>query len=401
MHKIRRRGWKPACLAALVLLAACGGSGTDEETPAPPQASVTVIGDSLSDVGVFGVRYTVQSSADPLQDPFPLWPEAVADALGAQRPCRAYLATAETAFTPQPACRGYAVAGGRIQHPQQQAPLSILVQLRDAATQAGNAGFGEHEVLLIDGGGNDTADLITAYFQAYITLLTKLDITPYANFLSELLGQEKTWELLLQPGGWEAAGHAYMQALAQRFAAAVQEHTLAHGARRVVILNVPDVTLTPRFQTILNILKGIGTQAAGENLVAQGADPATYFQALFQGWASTFNQALADAFQDNEQVAIVDFYGQLTHWASHGADVGLTNTTAAVCPAEDPGAILPDYDIEKCTVAWLDANAPAGTAPAAGWWKTYAFADGFHPTPRGHELMAQAVVEAVAAKGWK
>lgn len=233
--------WKPASVAMLVLLAACGGSGPDDTLGAAPQtsAAVTVIGDSLADVGVFGVRYTIQSGA--AQAPFPLWPELVADELQAPRPCRAYQASSETDFTPQQACRGYAVAGGRVQHPQQQTPLSIGVQLRDAAARAGSNGFGAHEVLL---------------------------------------GTDKTQELLLRPGGWEAAGHAYMAAL-------------------------------------------------------------------------------------------------------------------------DPAELPPEYDIAQCTADWLDANAPAGGAPAAGWWKTYAFADGLHPTPRGHELMAQAVVKVLAAKGWK
>ncbi len=405
MNIKKNHGWKLASLAMLALLAACGGSGSDDDSSENPdtlpQTSVTVIGDSLSDIGVLGVRHTVQAHADPMKTPFPLWPELVADELKAPRPCRAYLATSETAFTPQPECRGYAVAGGRLQHPQRQTPLSIAVQLRDAAARAGAEGFGEHEVLLIDGGGNDAADLITAYFRAYLTLVTKLDITEYANFLSELLGEQKTWELLLQPGGWEMAGQAYMEALGRRFAETARSQVLAHGAKRVVILNMPDVTRTPRFLAILDILKNIGTQAADETQGAQGQDPATYFQALFQSWIVTFNQTLGDAFQNTDEVAIVDLYAELTHWATHGADVGLTNTTKAACPPEDPAALLPSYDITQCTVAWLDANAPAGIAPAAGWWKTYAFADGFHPTPRGHELMAQAVAEALAAKGWK
>lgn len=399
MHLNIRTGWRPVALAMTLLLAACGSSDSDDApAPAPekPKPSVTVIGDSLSDIGVFGVRHTVQASADATQAPFPLWPELVADELKAPRPCRAYEASNETHFTPQPTCRGYAVAGGRIQHSAAQTPMSIMLQMQHAAAAVGSQGFADHEVLLIDGGGNDAADLITAYFNAYLTLATKLDITPYANFLSPLLGEAKTWDLLLQPNGWETAGHAYMVALAQRFAEGLRQDLLARGAKRVVVLNMPDVTRTPRFLAILDILKGLSAQTGG-----QSGNPAELFQGLFQSWISAFNQTLADAFQGTDQVAIVDLYGQLTQWATHGADVGLSNTTHAACPVMDPASLLPDYDITQCTVAWLDANAPAGRAPEAGWWKTYAFADGFHPTPRGHELMAQAVNTALSAKGWK
>lgn len=392
--------WNAALLAALLSLAACGGSdgSGDGGTPSDPdkevpKASVTVIGDSLSDVGVFGVRYTVQS--DAAQAPFPLWPELVADGLGAARPCPAYKATSETSFVPQQDCRSYAVAGGRIQHPQLQTPLSIITQLQDAADRVGNNGFGDRAVVLIDGGGNDIADLITAYFGAYLEFFGgNLTIERYRAFLSTVLGRDKTLELTQQPGGWEKAGEAYMQELAVRFSSRVQNHVLMRDGQRVVVLNVPDVTRTPRFQAILALLRQLGGSHGGESVAAE-------LQALFQGWARTFNQTLESEFKGMAPVAIVDFYGLLAQWADHGEQFGLTNTTSAVCPVEDPAATMPSYDIAQCTVAWLDANAPAGTTPAAGWWNSYAFADGFHPTPRGHALMARAVLDAIAAKGWK
>ena len=59
---------------------------------------------------------------------------------------------------------------------------------------------------------------------------------------------------------------------------------------------------------------------------------------------------------------------------------------------------LPSYTFPTCTAAALSAKPPAGGT--ADWWKTYIFSDSFHPTPKGHELMAGEVIKAITAKGW-
>jgi phospholipase/lecithinase/hemolysin len=51
-----------------------------------------------------------------------------------------------------------------------------------------------------------------------------------------------------------------------------------------------------------------------------------------------------------------------------------------------------------CTSTALDAAPPAGAT--AGWWQNWAFADGFHPTPYGHRLLAASVSRALARAGW-
>jgi outer membrane lipase/esterase len=47
----------------------------------------------------------------------------------------------------------------------------------------------------------------------------------------------------------------------------------------------------------------------------------------------------------------------------------------------------------------LTAAPPAGVS-GAGWWKSYAFSDGFHPTPYGHQLLAQLISLSLARAGW-
>jgi phospholipase/lecithinase/hemolysin len=36
----------------------------------------------------------------------------------------------------------------------------------------------------------------------------------------------------------------------------------------------------------------------------------------------------------------------------------------------------------------------------SNWWTSYLFADSFHPTPYGHQLMADLVQDSLQRKGW-
>ena len=64
---------RTGCLAVALaaLLAACGGGGSDTTTRASI-TSVKVMGDSLADVGTFGIKFTVQGSGSQI------YPERVA-----------------------------------------------------------------------------------------------------------------------------------------------------------------------------------------------------------------------------------------------------------------------------------------------------------------------------------
>ena len=46
------------------------------------------------------------------------------------------------------------------------------------------------------------------------------------------------------------------------------------------------------------------------------------------------------------------------------------------------------------------ANPPAGVAGGSSWWTKYLYSDSFHPTPYGHELLAEQVRTAVRNKRW-
>jgi phospholipase/lecithinase/hemolysin len=61
---------------------------------------------------------------------------------------------------------------------------------------------------------------------------------------------------------------------------------------------------------------------------------------------------------------------------------------------------LPTYTFPTCTEAALSAAPPLGASGGANWWRSYAFSDGFHPTPYGHQLLSQLISLELARAGW-
>lgn len=368
-------------LAAACLLAACGGGGSDT-APAAPVTSVKVAGDSLADSGTFGFKATVQGTAATGAGSTPIWPERVATSYG-QTLCAHYLFNG-TAFVANNSCSNYAVSGGRINNfTAPTSPVSITQQLKDL----GNAGYSAADLVLVDGGGNDAADLVGAYLrasadngQAYAAVLTS--VLPAATVNTALAGGAT---------GLAQIGGAYMQALAQQFAATIRANTVAKGAPRVAVLNAPGITRTPRFQMVL-----------GSIAAQRGADAAKQAEALFDGWVQAFNAQLATSLAGDAKIVVVDFYTSFKDQSTNPGQYQLTNATTPACPATGMGSDgLPTYSFPTCTAAALSAMAPpAGATGGADWWKSYGFSDSFHPTPYGHQLIGQLVSRSLSQAGW-
>ncbi|WP_291012246.1 SGNH/GDSL hydrolase family protein [Hydrogenophaga sp.] len=364
-----------AALAAALLLAACGGGD-----PAPVKTTaVKVAGDSLNDSGTFGFKFTVQTTPTAM-----IWTDRVAAAVNAPALCPRYAATSATTVALNPtatSCTSYGVGGGRINPtglPGDTTPFSVVQQLKDIAA-SGN--YGPEELLLVDGGGNDAADLVGAYLNAqtdggisFGALVGELGVTvPSADLVP--------------------VGVTYMTALANRLADAIDTEALAKGAQRVVVITAPDVTVTPRF---LALLAGISATT----------DPATAaaVKSAANSWVVAFNTQLKSRFISSSKVAVVDFYAELNKWVSNPTDpaYGLTNVTTPACPQVGTDVQgLPTYNIGACTDILLNtAPFPAGET-AINWWQTYVFSDNFHGTPRTNQLMGELVTTALEARGWK
>ena len=257
-------------------------------------------------------------------------------------------------------------------------PYLVATQLSDRAARGA---FSANELLLVDGGGNDAADLVGAYLAA-----AQGDATALVAMLSSQLDASTLAQLQTADPTLGLAAGAYMQALAGKLMNDIATHAIANGAQRVMVVNVPDITLTPRFQAVL---AGI-TQA-------QSVAAAAQLQAGIRQWIGAFNTQLSTLAAATPQVEVTDFYADFTDQAANPSAYSLTNSTEASCPVVGQDSQgLPEYDFPTCADAALNA-LPGKTA---GWWERYAFSDGFHPTPYGHQLLAASVSRALARAGW-
>lgn len=381
-----------ASMAVAAMLVACGGGDGADIPPPVKITSVKVMGDSLSDSGTFGFKFTVQGSAPTGKDATPIWVDRVAGNY-VNSICARYSAgsAALTAYTENKDCTNYAVGGGRINPVGQTAtPISILKQIQDASA----AGFSGADLVVLDGGSNDAADVIGAFIRAasdggatFNALIgTKLDGAAQTALMTQAKGDAKQFLVL--------AGGAYLQALAKEFAASIQQNVIGKGAQRVLLLNVPAITLTPRFQMVLDsIAKAFGGGDAGVAAAAQQ-------EALFDSWVQVFNAQLANSVAAMPQVAVIDFYTEFKDQIRNPKQYDFTNVKTPVCPVTGVDSSgLPSYTFPSCTAQALSASIPQGET-ASTWWQRYVFADSFHPTPYGHQQLSQMATRVLVRMGW-
>ncbi|TFZ06118.1 phospholipase [Ramlibacter henchirensis] len=402
-----------ACLGAL-LLAACGGGGGGEiagaETPvaaapivadpvsvapaaaaapaAPAAASsllkgvsrVIVAGDSLADVGTFGFKFTVQDAGNPAG--FPVLPELVAAAYGLAAACSYYMDNGAGGIVPRgdPTCTNFAVGGARIV--LGDGPKSIVGQLREAAAAIGS--FAPGDLVLVDGGGNDASDLAAAYLGA---VTSRTGLLAFLAFLGREVSVRDLLSTVRGDDSLARSAFLYMEDAADELAEAIASHALERGATRVAVLNIPDVTLTPKFT------------AAFEKLVQEeGPEEAAKIRAAVQQAVAAFNARLQSRLGPDPRVLLVDVRAAVDEQIARAAEFGLSDAVRAACPVTGLSSRgLPEWNLQTCTSAVLDAALPGA---GAGWWATWAFSDGFHPTPAGHRLLAATVNQSLAAANW-
>ena len=386
--------WKWAAVAAscAVVLAGCGGASDGSNvTPKTIAPSVKVFGDSIMDSGTFGYKFTIQSA--DAANPFLIFPEVVAANFGAPKLCPFFNFNGTT-FLPNTSCSSFAVGGGRINNltntsaPGNDNPFSITYQMA-----VGSATLAPTDLVIIDGGGNDLADLTGAYLGAAAG--TPAGYATYLGLLGTLLPLATVSAVTPTPASMGLAAGAYAQQIGATMAASIKANVVAKGVSKVVVVNSTDITTTPRFQIVLAAVAAAGGTAQRD--AVQGA---------VRAWTQALNAKLA-ADLAGTNVQIFDLYAEGAKITATPSQFALTNITTPACPkvaggldsATGQASLSQPATVVACNSASMSASIPVGET-SANWWKSYAFSDNFHPTPALHQLIGQSINLQLAKAGW-
>lgn len=355
--------WRIATAALIAgLLAACGGGGDGNQSPRASYSRLVVFGDSLSDVGTYrtagvasigGGKFTVNGGDDRI------WVERLAAQLGVAAPCPAQTgleASGPFAGLAAPivnvaGCYGYAQGGSRVTNPvgpYNKALLGLgsndgyLGQITDPLINQfqrhlAAGGYSGNELVVLLAGGNDI----------FMNLAT-LQATVGAGG---------------DPVAAATAAVTAMGVAGAELAAYVGNFVVGQGARRVVVVNLPDVSLTP-------FAASLGAQTQG----------------LILTMSQTFNAQLAAGLANVPNVLQVDAFTQSQSQAASPSQYGVSNGAATACDLA-----LATLGSLGCSVATLLANTDVSR---------YQYADTVHPTPYGHQLLAQYVAVQMIQAGW-
>lgn len=347
-----------------LLVAACGGG----DDPAPFKYDRLVsFGDSLSDLGTHNVgtikflsdntggggRWTVNSTAGG-----EMWTERLAAQLQVSKPCPAEIGLKpnlptlpnQSPFvgapvTAVPGCFSYAQGSSRITSPL--GPNAFALQQ-----------FGQSNIGLL---AKPMAEQFAAHLSATAGQYTGQEL------VTVMAGANDVFMELALLGG--PLGAQTPEAAVGNVAVAgatlgqlIKAQVLGKGAKRVLVLNVPDVAATP-------FARSLAPEA----------------RVLIDAMVNAFNTQLASQLKDVSGVRLVDAYSVSKDQAANPTAYGLSNVTDVACAN----------------------NALAGSSLACngnllvlGDTSRYQFADDVHPTPYAHQLLAQLALKELAQAGW-
>ncbi|WP_277182762.1 SGNH/GDSL hydrolase family protein [Caballeronia sp. BR00000012568055] len=322
----------------LVLLTSCGGSGGSDSggttTPTGPtggvQLQTVAFGDSLSDVGTYAPIASVVGGGRFTTNPGQVWSQDVAQYYGD---------TLTAAFTidighelKAQSGLGYAQGGSTVATPASQAgfitdvigDIELPVNQQISSYVSAHGSFNSNQLVLVWAGSNDVLRAGTP--PAATTI-----VQTAATTLAQLIGT-----------------------------------IVQNGATHVVVVNVPNIGLSP---------DGLQQADGGGNL-----------SQLSQLFNSTLNNALQSAGLQSK-VIMVDAYTWTTQTIQNYQANGFTvSNTAQAC---DPSKTPHDTSLLCSPSTYVTPNAD----------QTYMFADYLHPTTRMHALFAQYVEKQIAASG--
>ena len=438
----------------VVLLAACGGGS--EQAAKVTYSSVVSFGDSLSDPGAYkvgpiaqagggmftvnGISGTIGASTAPSY----VWPQLVAAAVVGTPSCAARMGFAGV-VAPVPGCTNYAQGGSRVTDGNGPGKSTgaltepVVAQIQNFLALPANAGkFKGTELITVQGGANDMfaqADILTAaataagtaagnaaFMPAIIsrlaagapvgatrtaaqTAITTAVVGASSGTVSQMIGAALMAALTdagnngytnaianaaaldsaaalagLATADANAAGAAAgatyatgtgagialanMSTAGKELADAVKS-MLANGAKKIVVLNVPDASKTP-----------YGVSAGPQQ------------QPLILAMTQSFNTRLKAELAGVSGVLFIDAFAENQKQFAMPSQFGLSNVSDKVCKVDS--VTNPSGSSLFCN----PSNVIAGDT------SRYLFADGVHPTPYGHKLLAQFVNKELVLAGW-
>ncbi|CAH2897174.1 MAG: Phospholipase/lecithinase/hemolysin [uncultured Paraburkholderia sp.] len=321
---------------AISLLSACGGNGdsSNNGSAATPAGGINLqivsFGDSLSDVGTYAPIASAVGGGRFTTNPGQVWTQDVAQYYG-DTLSAAYTIDFTHKLSAQSGL-GYAEGGATVATPANQSDFltEVIGNVEMPVTQqvsrylAAHRSFNTNQLVLVWAGANDVlrAGALPAAAQTVETAATTL---------AEVVGQ-----------------------IAQ------------NGATHIVVVNVPNIGLSP---------KGLASADGGANLAQL---------------SQLFNGSLNAALQSNGlqgKVIQIDSYSWMNQIVANFQANGfaVSNTSVACDPTKTPHATA----LLCSRPTYVTANAD----------QTYMFADDLHPTTHLHTLFAQYVEQQLASRG--
>jgi phospholipase/lecithinase/hemolysin len=338
--KTSSRVWATALTGLVVVLTGCGGEGSPAGSPSAPMPlkEAVFLGDSLTDAGTYGFRFTTM--------PGMTWAQLVAKGLGQSTDPNEHVASYSDVYQGKRGLNGpgglnYAEGGARANNPYSSVsqdpegtPISTAVQLRRFISQHGS--FGPNQLVTLYVGTNDVA--------------YSYDPTKNPPIAQELRDNHSP------PPEVMAGERARVQRAAED-AAHTASDILANGAQHLMVFTLFDLAVLPWFES-----------AAARSYV--------------HDLTEVFNTKLVATLPKDPKLQVLDTEAFVEDLLKNAARYGFAHGANEDACAQSGQ----DY----CDAgAWKEPNAD----------RSYIFAASEHFTTHAHELLADYVTKQINARG--